>query len=325
MTRKLMIAYDGSDEARDALALGKILADACGAELILVGVVVADFPHGRGSDDVHNREQVLRGQLENATASIDVEPNLRLITSRSAARGLHDVAEREDADILVLGSSHRGGLGRVLAGSVTERVLNGAPCAIAVAPRGFRNQELLEPRVLMVGFDGMPESRDALSFAAGIAETCGATLRVVAVQEPAVVSESSLVPTYDDRGRLVESERDRFQKALDEALDELPRSVRPQGSVLPGAATDVLSEAAETGIDLLVVGSRGYGPVRRVLLGGVSTALVRSAPCPILVVPRAGATTMSADNASQEAAATDESPPGAARASGSTCLATRAM
>jgi nucleotide-binding universal stress UspA family protein len=301
--KKVMVGYDSSDEARDALALGNVLSQATNATLILAGVVEADFPYGPGSDDFRIRqEERLREELEDAAIGIGVEPDLRVITARSPARGLHDLAEGEAADILVLGSSHRSGLGRVLAGSVTERVLQGAPCAIAVAPRGFRNQAQLEPRVIAVGFDGFPESRRALANARELAEACGAALRVIAVQEADLISGYQDVPGYGDRGTVVRSERERLEKALNEAVGRLPLGVRPQGSLLPGSAAEVLARAAETGVDLLVVGSRGYGPVRRVLLGGVSSALVRSAPCPILVVPR-GEAVESEDEAAEDTSA----------------------
>jgi nucleotide-binding universal stress UspA family protein len=55
-----------------------------------------------------------------------------------------------------------------------------------------------------------------------------------------------------------------------------------------GEVVDELSVVGERGVDLLVCGSRGYGPVRRVLLGTVSAALVRQASLPVLVVPRGG-------------------------------------
>ena len=62
--------------------------------------------------------------------------------------------------------------------------------------------------------------------------------------------------------------------------------MRPEKRLIQGEPAQVLAQEEEHDVDLLVLGSRGYGPVRRVLLGGVSTALVRSARCPVMVVPR---------------------------------------
>jgi nucleotide-binding universal stress UspA family protein len=62
--------------------------------------------------------------------------------------------------------------------------------------------------------------------------------------------------------------------------------VRARGELLVGEVVDELSVVDEHDTDLLVCGSRSYGPVRRVLLGSVSAALVRQASVPVLVVPR---------------------------------------
>ena len=82
--------------------------------------------------------------------------------------------------------------------------------------------------------------------------------------------------------------RKEYQEALDRALAGLPEELRATGELLYGEVVDELSVVGERGVDLLVCGSRGYGPVRRVLLGTVSSALLRQASVPVLVVPRAG-------------------------------------
>ena len=82
--------------------------------------------------------------------------------------------------------------------------------------------------------------------------------------------------------------RQDYQEALDRALAGLPDGVQATGELLYGEVVDELSMVGERGADLLVCGSRGYGPVRRVLLGTVSSALVRQASVPVLVVPRGG-------------------------------------
>ena len=82
--------------------------------------------------------------------------------------------------------------------------------------------------------------------------------------------------------------RKEYQDALDRALAELSDDVRATGELIYGEVVDELSVVGERGVDLLVCGSRGYGPVRRVLLGTVAAALVRQASVPVLVVPRGG-------------------------------------
>ena len=102
--------------------------------------------------------------------------------------------------------------------------------------------------------------------------------RVIAVRE----SELTFVNGAD--GTL--SEQQRLDEAVHGALEQLPRAVRPLGTVLPGKAEEVLINEAEKGVDLLFLGSHGYGTVLRAMVGSVSSELMRSSPCPVLVVPR---------------------------------------
>src|SRR6185295_17778859 len=82
----------------------------------------------------------------------------------SAALALHDVAERERARMLVIGSSTRRPAGRLMPGAVTDRLLRGASCPVAVAPAGYSVAQAGEsPLLIGVGFNDTPDSRAALS------------------------------------------------------------------------------------------------------------------------------------------------------------------
>jgi nucleotide-binding universal stress UspA family protein len=299
MYSKVIAGYFGTDLSQDALALGTVLARATGARLLVVSVVGGEYPYAPGAED-RQRDQQAHAEtvLAEAVAGIEgVEVETRAVIARSPAQGLHDLAAAEAADVLVLGSSHRGAIGRVLAGSVAERLLHGSPCAVAVAPSGYRERGD-DLRVVAVGFNGSPESRIALAQAAGIAASAHAALRVFAVHEPNLFFGPAEVPARGDHGEILRGERERLEQELQEALAELPGELRTQGAVVPGSAPEVLTAEAEKGVDLLVVGSRGYGPLRRVLLGGTSARLMRDSPCPVLALPRgAGPNDAPADSA----------------------------
>jgi nucleotide-binding universal stress UspA family protein len=193
----------------------------------------------------------------------------RTAAASSPARALHDIATDEGADLIVVGSTHRGSLGRVLPGSVGERLLNGAPCAVAVAPRGFARGEHFGLGIVGVGYDGSEESRLALHQATRLAARLDATLRLIAVVPPK--------PRERAAGHAPPSRED-----LDRRLQEGVETVLLDG--------DPAATLADQGVelDLLVVGSRDYGPLLRTMLGGVAAKVIRTAPCPVLVVPRGG-------------------------------------
>jgi nucleotide-binding universal stress UspA family protein len=283
---KLIAGYDGSDHAVDGLALAELLADVTGAELLVAAVVPHEFPYAPGTAE---REQVLRLQAQDMLVDAVAESDrvhTRVVVARSAAQGLHQLAESERAAALIVGSSHRGPVGRVLAGSVAERLLHGAPCPVAVAPAGFRERPDRGLRIVGCAFDGSDEARLAAQHAAYLARRARAKLLLLAVHEPELIFGIDQVPGAYNLQELAESERKRLARALEAAAAAVEPDLEVQHEVLEGSAVETLAGAAENGIDLLIVGSRAYGPVRRVLLGGVSSGLVRSSPAPVLVVPR---------------------------------------
>lgn len=102
----------------------------------------------------------------------------------SPARALHDTATSARADLIVVGSSHRGPVGRVLLGSVAERLLSGAPCAVAIAPRGYAGRESRRLQRIVVAFDGSPEAHPALGTACALAGRTRGSVRALTVIEP---------------------------------------------------------------------------------------------------------------------------------------------
>ena len=175
-------------------------------------------------------------------------------------------------------------MGRVLPGAVTDRLLHGAPCAVAVAPVGFEHVDRW-PALIGVAFLDRPDGYAALAAGCDLARAAGALVRVLTVREPTDWRFTGVL----EPGLLTASERredEAAERTLQAGVGAVPESRSAGGEVLTGPAHEALA-ATSTGLDLLVCGSRGYGPVRTVLLGGVSHALVRRACCPVLVVPLA--------------------------------------
>jgi len=301
---RILVGYVATEQGADARALGVDLAAACGADLMLVSVVPAVWmEHGSartGPALVHSgARDRMASALEEASAELASGSGLghverRLEASFSAARGLHDTALSEDADVIVVGSSRHGTLGHVLFGSVGERLLSGAPCAVALAPRGHATREPRPIRVVAVGFDGSPEAQVALRTAHGLAARTGATVRVLMVIEPPAAIPGHFVPLPGveplvtiERGEALERQELAAYSALEDALKALGGHVTVDSQVLVGGdPASAILDSARPDVDLLVLGSRAYGPVRRALLGSVSNVVVRHASCPVLVTPR---------------------------------------
>jgi len=139
--------------------------------------------------------------------------------------------------------------------------------------------------VIVVGVDGSDPSLDALRWAAGQAQLTGATLRAIMTWHVPMINYGAAMPGS------IEADVTRDSK---EALDQVVRDVlgpTPTATVVAevveGHPAEVLVRASE-GADLLVVGSRGHGAFKGMMLGSVSTHCVSNASCPVVVVRHRG-------------------------------------
>jgi nucleotide-binding universal stress UspA family protein len=285
---KILIGVDGSERSEDAIAFGRALALAAGAPVVLAMVHPED-PHP-GRHDRHPYNTVLRDDAEDTLGRLAMllhgvrEVELRPLADHSAAHALQEAAEREGAGIVVVGSSHTGRLGRVLPGSTAERLLHGAPCPVAVVPNGYRAHAIGERPMIGCAYRPTEDGAAALAAAEELALALSAPLRVMQTFEP--------LPHVYDTGELPlnlpeidQSIRADAERALRERVGGLSHRLDVEGTLHMGKPADVLIPLSET-VDILVVGSRGYGPLKAVLLGGVSGRVIRSAACPVVVVPR---------------------------------------
>jgi nucleotide-binding universal stress UspA family protein len=281
--KRIVVGVDGREGGRDALALAAVLQRAAGGEIVAVHVYTYD--RTVALDDAGAVETVLQEDLlttlEGELRAVDVSARPVVVRDRAAARALHAAAEREEADLIVVGSCHRAGADRVLAGDDAVQTLHGAECAVAVAPHGYAERPH-ELRLIGVGYDGSPESRRAFDLACRLAERADACVRATTVVWPS----RPFWPTttrYPGWPATQVSARQRGEELLEHAIAGLRDRVTPEVAV--GKSWQMLA-LGSLDLDLLVVGSRAYGPVRRVVLGSTSTHLFRDAACPVLVLPR---------------------------------------
>jgi nucleotide-binding universal stress UspA family protein len=284
MYSRIVVGYDGSDHATDALAFGKQLARATGAELVVSDVSVVHPMMRAGVDPVALEDDRQLAREVDAAAE-EAGATSRHAGSSSVARGLHELAEEIAADLVVVGSSRHGTVGQTLLGNVAASLMHGSPCAVAVAPSGYRDSAAETLSTVVVGYDGSPESRLALESACDIARAAGARLRLVAAAEPPPVVYGKSGGMTGGWAALKEEIERELREQLDAAEASLPPDVSVETKASDEPASALANEARAPG-SILVVGSRAYGPVRRVLLGSVSRALARIAPAPLVVLPR---------------------------------------
>jgi nucleotide-binding universal stress UspA family protein len=258
----IVIGVDALGRSEDAVALARALAPATRADLLVVSVIPG---HGAPT-----REGAWRtvGRMSRLLDAVGLE-RIRtvVVESDSAAKGLHRVAEAEAAALLIVGSSHAGGFGHVRPGVTGMQLLTGGPCAVAVAPSGYRRRAPEPLKRVGAGYDGSAESKDAVQAAVAATRALGGALRVLTVNRPSAVAE--------------------VRHDLAAVVATLPDDVGARGTTLVGHPYRKLAERSAE-LDLLFVGSRSYGPPHAVLLGGTSGPLIQRAQCPVVVLPRGG-------------------------------------
>ena len=291
---------DGSPASMAAVRFARGLAEATGAD-VLAATVFSPAPlvPGKGASAMADAEldQAIREAAEHTLAQLH-EPEhaqRRAIPGRSAAQGLHELAEREEAGLIAVGATHHGTAGRIVLGSVGHRLLHGAPCPVLVVPADASDTV----RTIAVAFDGEVESRAALRFASDLARRLEARLVLIAAVQPSV--PYGLAGTGPLQVDAEEAAKEHSRRECEEAIADLPGGLEADVRVVVGPPGTSIADAAREGTDLLVTGSRAYGPLKAVVLGSTSGHLADHAACPVLIVPRGAHATLDSPEAAAAA------------------------
>ena len=287
---RIVVGVDGSPASERALQWAATEAARRSAALEVVHAWTTPYPlnppdyfvdpapfEARGAEILHRMMASLAGR--------SVRGRTRAVLVRdSTAKALLEAAD--GAQLLVVGSRGRGGFSGLLLGSVSQDCVQRSPCPVAVIPPAWAGEG--HGRVV-VGVDGSEPSYGALNWAVESAALRQAELDVVnAYDALQVVMPMGMAATEADRHLLETASHDLLEKMAKVATDGTgarPRVVELI-SMRAGPARALLEAAL--GADLLVVGSRGRGGVRGLLLGSISHQCVHHAPCPIVVVPCRG-------------------------------------
>jgi nucleotide-binding universal stress UspA family protein len=282
LPRKILLATDGSEDARMAARATADLSEKTGAELHVVHAWQY-VPHPV-LDSEHYKEEAER-LLEAETGFLSGAAEAHLVMG-PPVDAILDLGEEIGADLLVVGSQGHGALGRLILGSVSEGVVHHATRPVLVLRGG---EDAWPPERVVIGDDGSEPAKKAGELAASIAELFEARCALVRAY-PELPEEDRAGRVLDPR--VVDDALRRAEHNLHERAEELGRLVErsPRIGIAAGdAAVAILEEAreADTAATLIAVGSRGLGLARRLRLGSVSTKVLRAAEGPVLVYPHA--------------------------------------
>jgi nucleotide-binding universal stress UspA family protein len=279
MSNPILVGYDATSSDRAPVTLGVAAARCVRAPLMIVCVYGT-----AAARDLLGAAQVAKDRVTDASETLDdvvreleasgIRVEFRGLGKVHPTRALHTEARTEEAGLLVVGSRRHEAVGHVLPGSIVERQLQGALCPVAVVPSGW--VAVCGRKTIGVDYVDSAEGHDALRGAHALARRVGGTLYVVTAVSPG------------SAGALEGELRALAAGAQRSAIATLGGDVAVKADVFVEDPADVLLRASEN-LDLLVCGSRGYGPPGAVSLGKVSRRVATEAGCPVVVVPRAGA------------------------------------
>jgi nucleotide-binding universal stress UspA family protein len=286
----ILIGVDDSERSEDAIAFARRLADVAAARIVIANAYPYSDAPSRAANSTYRqalRDDALaivnrmRGRLERVAAD---DTEVTIMAEPSPAKALHRLAQSGQACLVIVGSSHTGRAGRVLPGSTAERLVHGSPCSVAVVPKDYRDHPDEAIRRIGVAYTDSDEARAALQAAIPLARALQAEVVVIGV----LATENINTPGYMGVPNMASLRSDLehyVQEQLDKAVADVPSDVAATSVQATGDTAELLTEQSKD-LDLLVMGSRGDGPLHAVLAGGVSGRVLRDAACPVIVVPR---------------------------------------
>jgi nucleotide-binding universal stress UspA family protein len=284
MQRKIVVAYRPDTHGENAVALARMLASA----RLVAKVLIVEVAHSPSPEAEHRLARLVDGWPQPLSVSA------RVVAGHSVSDALLAVAEEEQADAVVLGSTHRGRPGRVFMGTTFEHIARAATWPILVAPEGFVDASR-ELKKIGVAYDGSDESQAALDWAVEVASEATAGLRLLAVVEPPPAPTETWagsVPTeaWGDGLTLAETTevvdvlRERRQRELESARASIGATAVETVTIVGDVLHELRDAAAD--LDMLVVGSHGRKRLDDLLVGGVARRLAHSCQAPLVLVPK---------------------------------------
>lgn len=223
---------------------------------------------------VEDARERLTKRWKHVHGAVDDGDPRSVITGAATARG---------ADLVVVGARSLGLVASALLGSVSLGVARHAACPVLVCKGGVRPL-----RNVTIALDGSQSAWEALDFFAALPWPEDVEVRLVSVVEPLRYPAADLIspPLIDLMKEYEDERRADLERVLEAASARLRRHLRNVSTttLVGPAAPSILSEAAKQPSDLIVVGARGLGTVKRLLLGSVSESVLRQASCPVLIV-----------------------------------------
>ena len=294
--KNILCATDFSDFSNHTVNYGIALANEFDSKLFVCHVIdlssVAIYgefqldPVGlqdRIMNDANEQLQELIGGQQ-----IDWEP---LISVGHAADEISRIVEEQDMDLVISATRGRSGLKRLILGSVTERLMRTLSCPLLVVhspDNAFvASEDQVNIKSILIGCDFSPDSDVAFEHGLSLAQEFQSELHLAHVVETSIYQQLHKIESPVEEELQQEIQTRLIKKLQDMVPEEARNWCKPQTSLLNGHPYEELVKYAErNNIDMIVLGTRGHGLVKSLLVGSTTDRVVRNAPCPVLSVSR---------------------------------------
>jgi nucleotide-binding universal stress UspA family protein len=288
MLQNILLPLDGSPLAELAIPYATTLARRAGASIVLVQAVQAHTPPGMDQTDaeldVMSRAQTY---VQSIVARLDAD-HVRAVAHvyyDDPAHAILDAAERQSADLIMMSTHGRTGIGRMLYGSVADLVLRHATVPVFLVPANVSTAAPLEqgPLSLLVPLDGSQLAEEALASAELLPLDRTTKVTLLRVVEPPVY------PLYGDGYAYIPYDEDADLADARQYVQEQVTRLQANGHVAEGkvavgqAAAMIAATAHEVHPDIIVMATHGHGGLSRMILGSVATNTLRQATIPLLL------------------------------------------
>jgi nucleotide-binding universal stress UspA family protein len=286
---RILVPLDGSAMAERALVPALALAEAMSAKLFFIRVAIPlslnldpNFYQRFIELRQHEAKQYLQ-TIQPRFSSTPVEIETQVIVGRGA-KSIINYAKENDIDLIVISSHGGSGINRWIYGTVADKVLHNAPCAIVL----IHSQEQAEPFTLkriLLPLDGSAIAEQALEPALALAEAALAELLLLRVTTVPQVSVQPVPgwPGFEAIRDAAENEANAYLKSVQAVVAK--SSVPTSLNVISGAvAEDIIDVADGHKVDLIIMCSHGLSGIERWAFGSVSERVLRGANCATMVI-----------------------------------------
>jgi nucleotide-binding universal stress UspA family protein len=298
MYDRLLLAVDGSEEARHAARRGLELAGRFDADVDVLHVVPQKALRltlsGDEKTQLRERGQTALAAVENDASNREFGQQLTTsLREGTPPAEISEHAAEQDADLIVLGRQGATGLKKKLLGGVTEQVLHRADCPVFVVPDEEQSTETDSTYSdILIPTDGSENAEAATPHGIAIAASYGSmvhVLNVVDLQDAGgMFSAGGLNVEFVER--LEASGGEAVERVADEIVTADPdlavKTAVERTASFDGVVAGIGEYVSKTDVDLVVMGSHGRSNLKRQLLGSVAASVLREVDVPILVVDR---------------------------------------